>query len=317
MKVAAAEPKKRKTLDAFFKPSKKKARSRAGEDEDREAQDDRKADEAADPPPTNTTNTSTTNTNTASGSEPHDTALVLTVPEDKRSDLRLELETIGASWLQHLQGELTKPYFLSLKRFLRQQHELGKPIYPPASDLYSWSRFCPLSSVKVVILGQDPYHGPDQAHGLAFSVRPKVRIPPSLLNMYKALERDFQGFVRPSHGYLRGWAEQGVLLLNASLTVEAHKANSHAGKGWELFTDAVVQLVNRERKGVVFMLWGAYAQKKGQCVDAKKHLVLKSVHPSPLSASRGFFDAGHFKKANKYLAARGNAEIDWSYLPDK
>ncbi|KAJ1643560.1 uracil DNA glycosylase [Coemansia erecta] len=318
MSVDATQPKKRKTLDAFFKPSKKAAADKkdsSGETDPPQpigAKDKGKGKEID-----NNAASSSLSSPAAKEPQPSNTDLALTIPEDKRSDLGLELGTIDPSWLQHLQGELTKPYFLALKKFLREQHQAKKTIYPPAADLYSWSRFCPLYSVKVVILGQDPYHGPDQAHGLAFSVRPKIRTPPSLLNMYKALERDFPGFSKPSHGYLRGWAQQGVLLLNASLTVEAHKPNSHAGKGWELFTDAVIRLVDRERTGVVFMLWGAYAQKKGQTVDSKKHLVLKAVHPSPLSASRGFFDAGHFKKANEYLRSNGKPEIDWSCLPDK
>ncbi|KAJ1886105.1 uracil DNA glycosylase [Kickxella alabastrina] len=238
------------------------------------------------------------------------------VPAEHRAMLHLELETIDASWLQHLIGELSKPYFLKLKRFLKDQHDQRKVIFPPAADLYSWSRFSKLPQVRVVILGQDPYHGAGQAHGLAFSVRPGVRIPPSLLNMYKALERDFSGqFKRPAHGFLRGWAEQGVLLLNASLTVECQKPNSHAGHGWEQFTDAVISLVDRHANNVVFMLWGAYAQKKGAHVDASRHKVLKTVHPSPLSASRGFFDAGHFRLANEYLRSHGQREIDWTRLP--
>ncbi|PIA13297.1 uracil-DNA glycosylase [Coemansia reversa NRRL 1564] len=230
-------------------------------------------------------------------------------------EYRLELATIDSSWLTRLEPELTKPYFRELKRFLKQQHAAGKEVYPLAQDVYSWSRYAPLHKVKVVIIGQDPYHGPKQAHGLAFSVRPQVSIPPSLLNMFKALERDYPNeFKRPSHGYLRGWAEQGVLLLNASLTVERSKANSHAGKGWEYLTDRVIEIIN-QGENVVFMLWGAYAQKKGKSLDTKKHLVLKSVHPSPLSAHRGFFEAGHFRKANKYLEEHGKLPIDWSYLP--
>ncbi|KAJ2081161.1 uracil DNA glycosylase [Coemansia sp. RSA 988] len=232
------------------------------------------------------------------------------------TEYRLELVTIDPSWLTRLAPELNKPYFRELKRFLKQQEMAGKQVYPAARDVYSWSRFSPLPQVKVVILGQDPYHGPNQAHGLAFSVRPQVPIPPSLLNMYKALEQDYpEEFKRPKHGYLRGWAEQGVLMLNAALTVEKSNANSHAGKGWELLTDRVIELINGERENVVFMLWGAYAQKKGKSVDKNKHLVLKSVHPSPLSAHRGFFDAGHFRKANVYLEEHGEQPIDWSFLP--
>ncbi|KAJ2506700.1 uracil DNA glycosylase [Coemansia sp. RSA 2052] len=240
------------------------------------------------------------------------------VSSEERARFSLEYSTMDPSWLKHLRGEFTKPYFLSLKRFLETQSANKKTVYPAAGDVYSWSRYAPFSRVRVVILGQDPYHGPGQAHGLAFSVQPGVRVPPSLANIYKGLARDFPGkFVAPKHGYLGGWAEQGVLLLNAALTVEAHKANSHAGQGWEQFTDAVIAAVNRSRPHVVFMLWGSYAQKKGAHVDGKKHLVLKSVHPSPLSASRGFFDAGHFRKANEYLAAQGLEPIDWTHLPEK
>ncbi|KAJ2845994.1 uracil DNA glycosylase [Coemansia brasiliensis] len=231
-----------------------------------------------------------------------------------QEEFKLELETIEPSWLRLLQTELPKPYFKQLKKFLAQEHQAGKQIFPPAKDVYSWSRFAPFRQVRVVILGQDPYHGPGQAHGLAFSVQKGVRTPPSLLNMYKALE-GYQGFSKPDHGYLGGWAEQGVLLLNASLTVECHKANSHANKGWELFTDRAIELLNQKRKHVVFMLWGSYAQKKGAQIDKSKHLVLKAVHPSPLSAHRGFFECRHFEKANDYLAAHGLAPIDWSHLP--
>ncbi|KAJ1943401.1 uracil DNA glycosylase, partial [Linderina macrospora] len=239
------------------------------------------------------------------------------VRKDYPQELRLEYETIDSSWLTHLECEFTRPYFRSLKAFLKQEEESSKKIFPPAIDVYSWSRFAPFSKVRVVILGQDPYHGPGQAHGLAFSVRPGVRTPPSLANMYKGLAVDYPGFVTPKHGYLKGWAEQGVLLLNAALTVECHQANSHAGKGWEQFTDAVIGAINKHRSNVVFLLWGSYAQKKGAQVDRKKHLVLKTVHPSPLSARRGFFEAGHFKKANEYLRKHGQREINWSNLPSQ
>ncbi|KAJ1903162.1 uracil DNA glycosylase [Coemansia sp. IMI 209127] len=233
-----------------------------------------------------------------------------------RPELKLEYETIDASWLVHLEPEFSKPYFVQLKKFLREQEAQGKTIFPAPRDVYSWSRYAPLDKVRVVILGQDPYHGPGQAHGLAFSVRPQVRTPPSLLNMYKALALDYPGeFTKPSHGFLRGWAEQGVLLLNASLTVECHKANAHAGHGWEQFTDRVVALVNERNEHVVFMLWGAYAQKKGATLDKTRHCVLTTVHPSPLSASRGFFEAAHFRRANEYLEAHGRDPIDWTHLP--
>ncbi|KAJ2559641.1 uracil DNA glycosylase [Coemansia sp. RSA 1933] len=233
-----------------------------------------------------------------------------------RPELKLEYETIGPTWLEHLEAEFSKAYFVKLKAFLKEQAEQGKTIFPLARDVYAWSRYARLDQIRVVILGQDPYHGPGQAHGLAFSVRPQVRTPPSLLNMYKALARDYPGeFERPAHGYLRGWAEQGVLLLNAALTVECHKANAHANRGWEQFTDRVIALVNSRNTNVVFMLWGAYAQKKGAHVDRSRHCVLTTVHPSPLSASRGFFDAAHFRRANEYLVAHGKEPIDWAHLP--
>ncbi|KAJ2710033.1 uracil DNA glycosylase [Coemansia spiralis] len=232
-----------------------------------------------------------------------------------KDEYAVELGTIDASWLPHLRAELAKPYFRQLKRFLREEHQKGKQIFPPARDLYSWTRFAPLDRVRVVILGQDPYHGPGQAHGLAFSVRPGVRVPPSLANMYRALKNDYPDFAPPAHGYLGGWAQQGVLMLNAALSVEAHKANAHAGKGWEQLTDRAIELVNQRQENVVFMLWGSHAQKKGAKVDRKRHLVLTSVHPSPLSAHRGYLTAGHFRRANEYLVEHGLEPIDWAQLP--
>ncbi|KAJ2828623.1 uracil DNA glycosylase [Coemansia erecta] len=282
---------KRKTIDSYFKATTVKKRK------------GKENMEAAE-----TTDTAETAEKT------HDEPIFEISPSIDATEYRLELETIDPSWLQHLQPELLKPYFKKLKQFLTEQHALKKTIYPPARDVYSWTRFAPFDRVKVVILGQDPYHGPGQAHGLAFSVQRGVRVPPSLVNMYKALN-GYQGFERPAHGYLGGWAEQGVLLLNAALTVEAGKANSHANHGWELFTDRVVELINEKRSNVVFMLWGSYAQKKGQRVDKSRHLVLKTVHPSPLSAHRGFFECGHFEKANEYLEAHGKQPIDWTKLP--
>ncbi|KAJ1985444.1 uracil DNA glycosylase [Dimargaris cristalligena] len=234
-------------------------------------------------------------------------------PED-RELLALEYETLDPSWLRVLQSELTKPYFRSLKRFLQAERAAGQLVFPPAADIYSWSRYTPASSVRVVILGQDPYHNNNQAHGLCFSVRKGISAPPSLVNMYTALKNDYPDFERPNHGYLAGWAQQGVLMLNAALTVRAHNANSHNGKGWEEFTDAVIRYVNEKKSNVVFLLWGSYAQKKGSGIDKKKHLVLKSAHPSPLSAYRGFFTSNHFKKANEYLAQHNQPQIDWSRL---
>ncbi|KAI9501148.1 uracil-DNA glycosylase-like protein [Coemansia spiralis] len=302
MSQVKAESKKRKTLDAYFGPSKRSgARPTTAGPKSAKAQ-------GKTPEPTAETG--------ATAETPKEREPVVPKPssEQELQKYRLEYETIDPSWLAHLHSELAKPYFVALKAFL-QKESLSKEIYPEAKNVYSWSRFAPLDKVRVVILGQDPYHNTGQAHGLAFSVRPQIKTPPSLVNIYKALATDYPEFERPPHGYLRGWAEQGVLLLNASLTVEAHKPNSHQGKGWEQFTDRVIQLVNQNNANVVFMLWGSYAQKKGAHVDTRKHLVLKSVHPSPLSAAKGFFSAGHFRKANEYLERHNLAPIDWSHLP--
>ncbi|KAJ8286072.1 hypothetical protein GJAV_G00034240 [Gymnothorax javanicus] len=219
----------------------------------------------------------------------------------------------GESWRKELSAEFGKPYFTRLMSFVsdeRNQHI----IYPPAHQVFTWTQMCPIREVKVVILGQDPYHGPNQAHGLCFSVQKPVPPPPSLVNMYKELATDIEGFQHPGHGDLTGWAKQGVLLLNAVLTVRAHQANSHKDKGWEAFTDAVVQWLNGNLNGVVFMLWGSYAQKKGISIDRKRHHVLQTVHPSPLSAHRGFFGCGHFSKANELLKKSGKQPIDWTAL---
>ncbi|CAG8439253.1 6546_t:CDS:2 [Diversispora eburnea] len=230
-------------------------------------------------------------------------------------DLRLEFETMDKEWLSVLLTEIKKPYFIELKKFLQDELKKEK-IFPPEPEIYSWSRFTPPSSVKVVILGQDPYHNDGQAHGLCFSVPKKVRSPPSLNNIFIALEKDIPTFQKPNHGYLANWAKSGVLLLNATLTVQAHKPMSHSGKGWETFTDAVIQYLSEKKMGLVFMLWGAHAIKKGKSVNKKNHLVLTSVHPSPLSAPRGFFDCHHWSKANEYLKSKGQEEIDWNCLND-
>lgn len=198
----------------------------------------------------------------------------------------------------------------ALGSFLREQKAQGKTIFPAGSEIFSALNVTTFERVKVVILGQDPYHGPDQAHGLCFSVRRGVRIPPSLRNIYKELAADV-GFKAPLHGCLNEWAEQGVLLLNSVLTVEASLAGSHQGKGWEQFTDSIVKLLNENTQGIVFILWGSYAQKKGAMIDRKKHLVLQSPHPSPLSASRGFFGNHHFSRSNEYLQAQNKTAIDW------
>ncbi|GAB2582382.1 uracil-DNA glycosylase [Nitrincola alkalisediminis] len=217
-------------------------------------------------------------------------------------------------WKVYLDDELQKPYMQALKQFLRAEKDAYKVIFPPSNEWFHALEATPLSQVKVVILGQDPYHQPGQAHGLCFSVRPGVRVPPSLQNIYKELQADLG--VRPvSHGYLDTWAEQGVLLLNSVLTVEHSKANAHQGQGWEAFTDRIIGLVNEQRENVVFMLWGSYAQKKGSVINLNKHLVLKSPHPSPLSAHRGFLGCRHFSQANLYLEQHHQAPINWQ-LPD-
>ncbi len=218
------------------------------------------------------------------------------------------------SWLEHLGDEFDQPYMRQLGDFLRREKQQGKQIFPPGSDMFNAFSHTPLDRVKVVILGQDPYHGEGQAHGLCFSVRPGVRVPPSLQNIYREIH-DELGLAPPDHGYLDSWADQGVLLLNSVLSVECGRAASHQGKGWETFTDRVIELVNREREGVVFMLWGSYAQRKGAVIDEQRHCVLRAPHPSPLSAHRGFFGCGHFRQANEYLIEHGAGPIDWSVPP--
>lgn len=215
------------------------------------------------------------------------------------------------SWLAELEPEFGKSYMNSLREFLTAEKKAGKTIYPNSDNIFAAFSHTPFKKVKVVILGQDPYHGPDQAHGLSFSVRKGVRTPPSLKNIYKELNRDLSLPV-PSHGLLEGWADQGVLLLNSVLTVEKAQAGSHQGKGWETFTEAAISALNEHRTGLVFLLWGSYAQKKGKVIDRNKHLVLTSPHPSPLSAHRGFLGNGHFSKTNTYLQNTGQSTIDWS-----
>lgn len=214
------------------------------------------------------------------------------------------------SWLAHLAPEFDQPYMKQLKAFLLAQKQQGKVIFPASKNIFNAFNSTPLDQVKVVILGQDPYHGPNQAHGLCFSVQPGIPAPPSLLNMFKELERDLR-IPTPSHGCLQAWANQGVLLLNATLTVEQARAGAHQGQGWEQFTDRAIQLVNERCDHVVFLLWGSYAQKKGAFIDGRKHLVLRAPHPSPLSAYRGFIGCGHFSGANHYLQQQGKAPIDW------
>lgn len=216
---------------------------------------------------------------------------------------------IEESWQNVLQDEFEKPYFKNLVSFVKDEYTSQK-VYPAGTQIFNAFAKCPFEEVKVVILGQDPYHGPNQANGLAFSVSDQVRIPPSLLNIFKEIKNDL-GKEMPTTGNLERWAGQGVLLLNATLTVRAANAGSHQKKGWEEFTDAVVQKVNDLKEHVVFMLWGAYAQKKGAFINERKHLVLKAAHPSPFAADRGFFGSHHFSKANKYLQEHDKEPIDW------
>jgi uracil-DNA glycosylase len=218
------------------------------------------------------------------------------------------------SWKVPLLPEFEADYMAQLRAFLVAEKVAGKRIFPKGSEWFRALDLTPLDKVRVVILGQDPYHGPDQAHGLCFSVKPGVPPPPSLINIYKELQSDL-GLPRPRHGFLEHWAQQGVLLLNSVLTVEMAKAASHQGKGWERFTDAVIRLVNTKDEPVVFLLWGAYAQKKAAFVDASKHLVLKAAHPSPLSAHNGFLGCRHFSKCNVFLKEQGLEPIDWA-LPE-
>lgn len=217
-------------------------------------------------------------------------------------------------WKAPLLPEFQAEYMARLRAFLLAEKAAGKQIFPKGSEWFRALDLTPLDKVRVVILGQDPYHGPGQAHGLCFSVKPGVRLPPSLVNIYKELHSDL-GILRPTHGFLDHWARQGVLLLNSVLTVEMAKAASHQKKGWERFTDAVIQLVNAKDEPVVFMLWGAHAQKKAAFVDTAKHLVLKAAHPSPLSAHNGFLGCRHFSQCNAFLESKGMTPIDWA-LPD-
>jgi len=214
------------------------------------------------------------------------------------------------SWLVELSPEFEKPYMKSLKAFLEAEKKLDKQIFPRGDEIFAAFAHTPLDCVKVVILGQDPYHGDGQAHGLCFSVKPGVRAPPSLKNIYKEIETDL-GFAIPDTGCLTPWADQGVLLLNSVLTVERGRAASHQGKGWERFTDAVIEVINAKCEGVAFLLWGSYAQRKGAIIDKTRHCVLKAPHPSPLSAYRGFLGCGHFSAANKYLQGGGREIINW------
>lgn len=215
------------------------------------------------------------------------------------------------SWLHVLANEFEKPYMKALKSFLLEEKQKGFTVYPKNGDIFNAFNHTPFDRVKVVILGQDPYHGQGQAHGLSFSVQKGIAIPPSLKNIYKELSEEFSDFKIPNHGDLTSWADQGVLLLNATLTVRAHEAGSHQNKGWETFTDHVISVLSAQRSGLVFLLWGRYAQQKESLIDTKKHFVLKAAHPSPFSAYNGFFGSNHFSKANEILKKEGLTPINW------
>lgn len=226
---------------------------------------------------------------------------------EKQEELK---SSLGEAWFEELEAEFKKEYVKELKVFLEKDAQEFE-IYPPFTDTFNAFKLCPLNELKVVILGQDPYHGPDQAHGLCFSVQEGIKAPPSLVNIFKELEADIEGFKRPSSGKLTNWASQGVFLLNTCLSVRAHQAGSHFNHGWEIFTDKVIQTINEKKKGVVFLLWGAPARKKASMIDKTKHLVLEAPHPSPLSAHRGFLGCKHFSQANTYLKNQSIPEIDW------
>lgn len=223
-----------------------------------------------------------------------------------------DLDTTGidAGWQDIIATETARPYMRELSGFLAARRALQAVIYPPAPDILNALRLTPFADIRVVILGQDPYHGAGQAHGLSFSVPAGIKLPPSLRNIYKEIARDF-GQVPPAHGDLSSWAQQGVLLLNATLTVEDGKAGAHQNRGWEIFTDSLIKSVSDKKQHVVFMLWGSYAQKKAALIDRQKHLVLEAPHPSPLSAHRGFIGCGHFSAANRYLSQHGLNDIKW------
>lgn len=215
------------------------------------------------------------------------------------------------TWKDVLGAEKQAPYFKNIMQFVQDERNSGKAIFPPHDEVFNAFKATEFQNVKVVILGQDPYHGPGQAHGLCFSVKPGIKTPPSLVNMYKELQQSIPGFVVPNHGYLQKWAEQGILLLNTVLTVQQGMAHSHSKIGWEQFTDKVVEQLNSHGKGIIFMLWGSHAHKKGARIDTSRHHVLKTTHPSPLSAHRGFLGCGHFATCNQILQQQGKAAIDW------
>lgn len=218
---------------------------------------------------------------------------------------------IAESWKPVLQQEFDKPYFEALIDFLKQEKAAGKTIFPPGPQIFAAFDYTAFNDVRVVIIGQDPYHGQGQAHGLCFSVNKGIAVPPSLQNIYKEIKTDIEGFETPNHGDLSHWAKQGVLMLNATLTVEKDKAASHQGKGWEAFTDAVIKVVSTQKENVVFILWGKFAQSKARLIDETKHLILMAAHPSPFSAYNGFFGCKHFSKTNHYLKQHQSQIINW------
>jgi len=226
--------------------------------------------------------------------------------EEKKREIKLHPQ-----WLDRLSGEFEQSYMRELRQFLLSEKRAGKSIYPAGPDIFAALNHTPFDKIKVVIFGQDPYHGPGQAHGLCFSVSSGVPPPPSLVNIYKEMTDDL-GIPPANHGNLSCWAKRGVLLLNSVLTVECHKAASHRNRGWETFTDRIAHIIDKEHPGAAFVLWGSYAQKKGEFIDRNRHLVVESAHPSPLSASRGFFGSRPFSKVNKWLEGRGISPIDWS-----
>ena len=221
---------------------------------------------------------------------------------------------LEASWLNILHDEFEKDYMLKLRQFLKEEKEAGHKVYPKGSDIFNAFNHTPFTNLKAVILGQDPYHGPNQAIGLSFAVQKGVTVPPSLKNIYKELATDIPGFNIPTHGDLTPWADQGILLLNATLTVEAGKPGSHQKKGWEIFTDTVIRKISEEKEGIVFLLWGKFAQAKSELIDESKHHVLKAAHPSPYSADNGFFGCHHFSKTNEILTKDGKKPIDWQIV---
>lgn len=221
---------------------------------------------------------------------------------------------LDESWKQRLLTTFSQPYMQNLRAYLAEEKRLGKVIYPPGKDIFNAFNLTPFEQVKVVILGQDPYHGPKQAHGLCFSVQPEIKPPPSLVNIFREIESDLGRPLANRGGNLESWARQGVLLLNAVLTVERGRAGAHQSRGWEQFTDEIIERLNQEYEHLVFLLWGSYAQKKGQIIDSRRHLVLKAPHPSPLSAYRGFMGCRHFSRTNQYLEANGRQPIDWCSL---